>query len=143
MPKIDSVSCEPFRAWNRLEPRARKQDFDDVLKCAIHDPLWMLTRQWQFGEFQGEDTGSAIFAKIKMQSTQITRYKSVNEPNEVYSDHIPAETKVESEYPQLDYHCRVQSASVFMKLLKTKFTGVAGFSYAGYLQKLKTLYAIV
>ena len=107
MPKVDSVSCEPFRAWNRLEPRARKQDFDDVLKCSVHDPLWMLTRQWQFGEFQGEDTGSAIFAKIKMLSTQITRYKSVNEPNEVYSERIPAETKVESEYPQLDYHCRV------------------------------------
>lgn len=143
MPKVDSVSCEPFRAWNRLEPRARKQDFDDVLKCSIHDPLWMLTRQWQFGEFQGEDTGSAIFAKIKMLSTQITRYKSVNEPNEVYSDQIPAETKVESEFPNLDYHCRVQSASFFMKLLKTKFAGIAGFSYADYLTKLKGLHVLV
>lgn len=143
MPRIDSVSCEPFRAWNRLEPRARKQDFDDVLKCAVHDPLWMLTRQWQFGEFQGEDTGSAIFAKIKMQSTQITRYKSATEAGEVYTDIIPAETKVESEHPQLDYHCRVQSASFFMKLLKSKLTGVAGFNYTQYLQKLKTLYVIV
>ncbi|MBX2924025.1 MAG: hypothetical protein KF746_17635 [Chitinophagaceae bacterium] len=143
MPRIDSVSCEPFRAWNRLEPRTRKQDFDDVLKCAIHDPLWMLTRQWQFGEFQGEDTGSAIFAKIKMQSTQITRYKSATESGEVYTDVIPAETKVESEHPRLDYHCRVQSASFFMKLLKNKLTGAAGFDYAGYLQKLRTLYALV
>lgn len=145
MPRIDSVSCEPFRAWNRLEPRARKQDFDDVLKCAVHDPLWMLTRQWQFGEFQGEDTGSAIFAKIKMQSTQITRYKSVNETAETYSDIIPAETKVESEFPQLDYHCSVKSASYFMKLLKNKFAGFVtpnAFNYANYLQQLKTLFPV-
>jgi hypothetical protein len=105
----------------------------------------MLTRQWQFGEFQGEDTGSAIFAKIKMQSTQVTRYKSVNEPGEAYSDSIPAETKVESEYPQQDYHCRVKAASYFMKLLKNKFTGAAvvnTFNYSNYLQQLKTRYAI-
>src|SRR5918993_2575075 len=122
---LRTLTCEPFRSWNRLEPRPRASAFDGVLKCAVHDPLWMLTRQWQFGEFQGEDTGSAIFAKIKMQSTKITRYKSVNEPGEVYSDGIPAETKVESEYPQLDYHCRVKSASYFMKLLKNKFAGAA------------------
>jgi len=145
MPRIDSISCEPFRAWNRLEPRARKQDFDDVLRCAVHDPLWMLTRQWQFGEFQGEDTGSAIFAKIKMQSTQITRYKSVNEAKETYTDSIPAETKVESELPQLDYHCRVKSANHFMKLLKLSFSGAVvanAFSYSNYLQQLKTIYPI-
>lgn len=146
MPRIDSVSCEPFRAWNRLEPRARKQDFDDVLKCAVHDPLWMLTRQWQFGEFQGEDTGSAIFAKIKMQCTQITRYKSVNEPQETYSDSIPAEAKVESELPQLDYHCRVKTAAHFMKLLKNKFSAavvVNAFNYHNYLLQLKKQYEIV
>lgn len=145
MPRIDSVSCEPFRAWNRLEPRTRKQDFDDVLKCSVHDPLWMLTRQWQFGEFQGEDTGSAIFAKIKMQCTQITRYKSVNEPVETYSDSIPLETKVESEYPQPDYHCMIKSAGFFMKLLKARFLGLAvanEFKYADYMHQLKTLYPV-
>lgn len=143
MPRIDSASCEPFRAWNRLEPRTRKQDFDDVLKCSVHDPLWMLTRQWQFGEFQGEDTGSAIFAKIKMQTTRITRYKSVNEASETYTDSIPAEAKVESETPKQDFHSKVQAASYFMKLLKSKFAGVAGFNYASYLQKLNSLYKLV
>jgi hypothetical protein len=44
--------------WNRLEPRPRSPEVADTLAAKIRDPLWMLTRQWQFGEFQGEDAGS-------------------------------------------------------------------------------------
>lgn len=143
MAKIDKLSCEPFRAWNRLEPRARKNEFEDTLKCEVHDPLWMLTRQWQFGEFQGEDTGSAIFAKIKMQTTRIARYRSANDEGEVYSDVIPLETKVESEFPVQDYHTRVKAAAWFMKLLKNRFSGVGiAFDHGAYLVHLKGLFAI-
>jgi len=31
--------------WNRLEGRARREDFDRSLRAEIRDPLWMLTRQ--------------------------------------------------------------------------------------------------
>ena len=30
----------------------------------MRDPLWMLTRQWQFGEFRGEDAASPVTARI-------------------------------------------------------------------------------
>jgi hypothetical protein len=73
---FDYATCEPFRSWNRLEARPRKSEFDEVLRAAIYDPLWMLTRQWQFGEFQGEDTGSAVFAKILMETTRVTKFKN-------------------------------------------------------------------
>ncbi len=145
MPKIDWVTCEPFRAWNRLEPRTRKEDFDEVLQCTVHDPLWMLTRQWQFGEFKGEDTGSAIFAKIKIQTTQPSLYKSVNEPIEKYSDGIPAEAKVESEFPAQDHHAWVEAGIYFLKLLDhhaTTPTNVAGYNRAHYLQKLMQLFPL-
>ena len=66
--RFDYNSCEPFRAWNRIEPRVRKEKFDRVLQNEVHDALWMLTRQWQFGEFKGEDTGSAIFAKTLLKT---------------------------------------------------------------------------
>jgi hypothetical protein len=143
MPRLDNTSCEPFRAWNRLEPRTRKNEFEDTLKCEVRDALWMMTRQWQFGEFQGEDTGSAIFAKIKMQNTLIARYRAANAETEIYSDAIPLETKVESELPILDYHCSVKAASWFMKLLKTQFAaqGVA-LDYQLYMQKLRSLFPI-
>jgi hypothetical protein len=32
------------------------------LEMRVHDPLWLLARQWQFGEFQGEDAGTPIWA---------------------------------------------------------------------------------
>ena len=66
MTREHSYDCEPLRVWNRLEPRARQVDFDRVLQAEIRDPLWMLGRQWQFGEFKGEDTGSAILAKLAL-----------------------------------------------------------------------------
>ena len=49
-----------LRGWNRLEGRPRTADFERSLRAEVRDPLWFLTRQWQFGEFQGEDAGSPI-----------------------------------------------------------------------------------
>lgn len=144
MPRVDWVTCEPFRAWNRLEPRTRKEDFDEVLQCAVHDPLWMLTRQWQFGEFKGEDTGSAIFAKIKIQTTKPAIYKSANELKEKYMDVIPAEAKVESEHPVPNHHAMVESAMYFLKLLDHHLgTALPDYSRTNYLNKLKQLFPLL
>ena len=46
-------------AFNRLETRPRTTDFTRSLRAEVRDPLWMLTRQWQFGEFNGEDAALA------------------------------------------------------------------------------------
>jgi hypothetical protein len=51
-------------AYNRLEARPRTTDFTRSLRAEVRDPLWMLTRQWQFGEFQGEDAASPLSARI-------------------------------------------------------------------------------
>jgi hypothetical protein len=58
--------------WNRLEGRPRTDNFDRSLTAEIRDPLWMLTRQWQLGEFEGDDAGSPISAKIRMHTTRLT-----------------------------------------------------------------------
>jgi hypothetical protein len=44
----------------RLEGRCRNPDNEDALAMRIADPLWMLGRQWQFGEFRAEDNGSPV-----------------------------------------------------------------------------------
>jgi len=46
--------------WNRLEGRPRTTDFDRALKAEVRDALWMLARQWQFGELRGEDPAQVI-----------------------------------------------------------------------------------
>ena len=41
-------------SWIRLEPRGRDDDMTDAVHARVYDPLWMLARQWQMGEFQGD-----------------------------------------------------------------------------------------
>ncbi len=146
--RFDYQSCEPFRAWNRVEPRVRKEEFDRVLQCEVHDPLWMLTRQWQFGEFKGEDTGSAIFAKTLLKTSRLTRFKPLNQPAQDYQDQVPLETLVESESPQHDFRTRLQAGRRFLHILNdlgTEFNAIAGsrplFSFTDYQAKLVELFS--
>jgi hypothetical protein len=50
--------------WNRLECRPRTKNFDRALQAEVRDALWMLTRQWQMGEFKADDAGSPVLAKM-------------------------------------------------------------------------------
>src|SRR4051794_38063751 len=61
--------------WNRLEGRPRTQDFQRALQAEVRDAVWMLTRQWQLGEFRGSDAGSPVFAKLRVDSSTLTRYR--------------------------------------------------------------------
>jgi hypothetical protein len=101
-----------FRAaitlWNRLEGRPRMVDFDRSLRAEIRDPLWMLTRQWQFGEFKGEDAGSAVKARVQLNTSRIDRFAVKNEnrdatggeqflPAVPFDQTLPLEIEVERE----------------------------------------------
>jgi hypothetical protein len=46
----------------------------ESVQARIHDPLWTLARQWQMGEFQGEDTGTPVLARWRGDSSPVTRY---------------------------------------------------------------------
>ena len=61
--------------WNRLEGRPRTVNFERALRAEVRDALWMLTRQWQAGEFRGEDAGSPVFAKLHVATTRLTRFR--------------------------------------------------------------------
>ena len=115
MPRIDTFSCEPFRAWNRLESRPRHAEFDKVLEAGVYDALWMLTRQWQFGELQGEDTGSAIFSKIYMKTTAISQIKTANGNAQPFDDSIPLEERIENMPYRLDFKSKLDAAYVFLR----------------------------
>ncbi|MEF8881401.1 MAG: lamin tail domain-containing protein [Halapricum sp.] len=59
--------------WSRLEPRPRKDEMTDALRAPIRDPLWMLSRQWQVSEFQGEDGGSPVKVDLDIAEDRLTR----------------------------------------------------------------------
>ena len=58
--------------WSRLEPLPTGDDVSESLQAKVADPLWMLARQWQFNEFQGEDAGSPIEAQLRVSGVPIT-----------------------------------------------------------------------
>ena len=52
----------------------RNQLLSVGVQARVQDPLWLLGRQWQFGEFQGEDAGSPVQADVRVESTPLTAY---------------------------------------------------------------------
>jgi hypothetical protein len=81
--------------WNRLEGRPRADKFDRALRAEVRDALWMLTRQWQVGEFRGDDAGSPIFTKVRLETTRLRKYQAEGGPVEQFDDTIPLEARVE------------------------------------------------
>jgi hypothetical protein len=60
--------------WTRLEPQTRNAELTTSVQARIHDPLWLLARQWQVGEFQGEDSGTPIMARLRADVSRLTRF---------------------------------------------------------------------
>ncbi|MGW6979117.1 hypothetical protein ACWGE1_06655 [Streptomyces sp. NPDC054932] len=81
--------------WNRLEGRPRTADFTRALRAEIRDPLWMLTRQWQFGEFRASDAGSPVTATYSVSAAPPTRYRPPTGPVEALSGARPLESVAE------------------------------------------------
>jgi hypothetical protein len=96
--------------WNRLEGRPRAQDFSKALRSEVRDALWMLARQWQTGEFEGDDAGSPVTAKLSYASDPVTHLRSgggtVRElddgPLEVLTEHQPIPSSLGTRPVSLD-----------------------------------------
>lgn len=61
--------------WQRLEASTVAPDLFEGQEARIADPLWLLGRQWQVGEFKGEDAASPIFAETTLSHAPITRVR--------------------------------------------------------------------
>ncbi len=60
--------------WNRIEPNNTTPDLELGLRASIADPLWMLCRQWQLGEFRGEDAASPVKATLTVATGPVTSF---------------------------------------------------------------------
>lgn len=132
--------------WNRLECRPRTHNFNKALKAEIRDALWMLTRQWQMGEFKADDAGSPVFAKFFISSSALSDYKADGNSTQPFESNIPLETKVEQrkipfyrEDRRLNIDIRLQMGRYWLKLVKKE-----NFSFNdNYIQKYIELYGFV
>lgn len=109
--------------WNRLEGRPRTANFDRALKAEVRDALWMLTRQWQLGEFQGDDAGSPVFAKLHVSTTRLTRYQALDRPPTDFADQHPLEATVERRPVALTLDLRLLMGRQWLKLIRTVPSG--------------------
>jgi hypothetical protein len=67
-------------SWTRIETQSGDPQMTGSTAARLYDPLWMLTRQWQVGEFQGEDTGSPVVARTRARTTMLSRVYLGNVP---------------------------------------------------------------
>lgn len=91
----DKLIYPTFTRYNRLESRPRTDNFNRALRAEVRDALWMLCKQWQMGEFLGDDAGTPVYAKIHVEGQRITKYQPVGDPVQPFNQNSPLEATVE------------------------------------------------
>ena len=95
--------------FNRLEGRPRTVAFDRALRAEVRDALWMLTKQWQMGEFRGADAGSPVFSRLLAQTTRLTQFRPDSAAPEAFPYEVCLNTKVERRHIPLTVAARPAS----------------------------------
>lgn len=60
-------------SWKRLESTAIDPQVSEGLEARIADPLWLLARQWQTGEFHGDDAPSPVLVEATVRWGTVTK----------------------------------------------------------------------
>ncbi|HEX8495000.1 MAG TPA: hypothetical protein VF658_19320 [Pyrinomonadaceae bacterium] len=135
--------------WNRLEGRPRTHNFDRALRAEVRDALWMLTKQWQMGEFRGDDAGSPVLARICADFIKIDRFQAGTGAVEEFSLAEPLEAKVERRaipwqagQQKLSLDLRLLIGRRWLKMLRQSANEAGGLS-TDYTQPYRDLYSIV
>lgn len=141
-------STPAITRFNRLEGRPRAHQFERALRAEIRDPLWMLTRQWQLGEFRGDDAGSPVLAHICAEVMRFDRYQARSGTVEPLANDVPLETQVErralrwrARDLKLALDLRLALGRYFQRLLAREFD--AGRLQTDYRDAYRTQYAVV
>ncbi|HEY0375614.1 MAG TPA: hypothetical protein VGC87_01500 [Pyrinomonadaceae bacterium] len=125
----------------QLEPRNQCPDMQDGLQARVHDPLWLLARQWQTGEFRADDAGSPVGAQLQLETVPLTRYRP-GPATAAAMDYAPARTPLEtcverepiSAAPNVNLRAAAQAGLHFTRLLSlrglAKYTGPFISSFA-------------
>src|SRR5262245_41052428 len=73
LPPAAGLITSSITSWNRLEPRCRDAQMSTSTSARVFDPLWFIARQWQIGEFQAEDAGSPVMARVRATNAPLSR----------------------------------------------------------------------
>lgn len=101
--------------WSRLEGRPRTHNFDRALKAEVRDPLFMLTKQLLMGEFEGDDAGSPVFAKVHLETSRFDKFRPDSHDSQAFEYDIPLETRVEAR--PFPFKTQTQNLALDIRLL--------------------------
>jgi len=110
-----SAAQPAITSWTRLEPQPRDASLARSLQAQIRDPLWLLTRQWQVGEFGGGGAGSPVQAVLGVETQAITGYRPGPPGGTVvpFDQALPLEVHVEREPARFQVRGSVQLGLLF------------------------------
>jgi hypothetical protein len=98
--EADRLAALPsITTWTRLEPLPREGSLQRSLQAQMRDPIWLLARQWQVGEFLGGDGGSPVQATLGVEMRTITTYRPGLDDSKTAAidSTVPLEVHVERE----------------------------------------------
>ena len=121
MQALTKATLPTIKGWNRLEGRPRTKDFDETLRVEMRDALWMVTRQWQMGEFNADDSGSPSMAKVKIRSTRMNKLQLKDHAVEEYDEALPLEARIEQEAVPITLDLSLQIARYWSRLIVKAF----------------------
>lgn len=103
--------------WERLFPESENQDVADALRSEVRDPLWLLARQWQLGEFKGEDAGTAASTHVIARTTMPQRFSANGQLAQPLPTDKPLDAVVESIIPEFDLALRMEISRKWRQML--------------------------
>ena len=66
---------ETFPTWIRLHPSSEDETLALSVQARIHDPLWLLGRQWQFGELRHDGGATPIDVRVEGTTAPLSRMR--------------------------------------------------------------------
>jgi hypothetical protein len=106
--------------WEKIQPVPTSTDLAEALRGEIHDPLWLLARQWQLGEFKAEDAGMAAYAHVVAQTTPVQRFMGAGQPEAAVAyrpEEQPLNALAEQVRPAFDLTLRLEAGRHWRQLL--------------------------
>lgn len=120
--EIESFALRYPPSWTRLEPQTKTGDPRPGIEARVHDPLWLIGRQWQLGELEGEDAGTPLTVRAVTTTVPVDRWAAAAGDSQRLERHDLLEPGVESEEmgdpagPGL--RARIEAGSAFLAALR-------------------------
>ncbi len=112
-----------------MEPSPRSLGIAEGLAARIHDPLWLLSRQWQMGEFTAQDAGTPALVNVSGSTFPVNAWRGGSQtewtPFDGSIDPLEAYVEADDE-SQPDLRERLEAGLHFLRLLRT--SGLPGLT---------------